>query len=227
MLRLLRLSLPLGIISMLAALSANIPRYFIEGRLGTSHLGIYSAIASLLALGTLVMSAFGQSIMVPAAKAAAVGDRLKFRTYALQTAALGAVLGVGAVIAAGFFGPFLLAHIFRPEYARDPDIFVWLMGAGTVALLAAGLGYPITAARTLKPQIPLLLANSIATAAASAWLVPIHGLRGAAEAILIGSLVQLAGCVALLRQIDRRFVPSPQPVEELKSTRFAPEVESV
>jgi O-antigen/teichoic acid export membrane protein len=213
MMRLLRLSLPLGIISMLASLSANIPRYFIEGRLGTTDLGIYSAIASLLTAGTLVVSAFGQSIMVPAARASANGDRIKYRSLVMQTVVLGLVLGLSAVLCAALFGQWLLSHLFRPEYAEHPDIFVWLMAAGTILFMTSGLGFVMTAARALKPQIPLLLANCLTAALASAWLVPRHGLRGAAEAILISTIVQLVGSIIVLRGIDRRMRMASSRVE--------------
>lgn len=203
MLRLLRTALPLGFISMLAALSTNIPRYFIEAHLGTSDLGIYSAIASLIAAGALVVSAFGQSIMVPAAKACSDGNRSAFRMIVLQVVALGAVLGTGAVLVAALFGRDLLALVLRREYAEHADVFVWLMLAGAVGFVASGLGYVMTAARFLNPQIPLLVVNCLTTVGTSAWFIPEHGLRGAAEALLAASLVQLAGSAVILRRIDK------------------------
>ena len=212
MLRMLRAALPLGVISMLVALSANIPRYFIETRLGTSDLGIYSAIASLLTAGTLVVSAFGQSIMVPAAKACSAGDRAGYRSFVQQTVALGAFLGVGVVFAARWFGRYLLAHLFRPQYAEHSDAFVWLMGAGVFVFVTGGLGYVMTAARALKIQIPLLLCNCAAAAATAAWAIPKHGLRGAAEALLVASLVQLAGSAVILWRIDRKLIARAAPI---------------
>ena len=215
--RLLRLSLPLGVISMLASLTSNIPRYFIEGHLGTSDLGIYSAIASLLTAGTLVMSAFGQSILVPVARACATGDRNRYRGFVLQTAALGAAPGIGAVLVASFYGRFLLTHLFRPEYGERDDIFVWLMAAGTILFITSGLGYVITAARVLVPQIPVLAANCSTVALFSALWIPRHGLVGAAQAVLAAVLVQLAGMVILLWRIDRKMAAAspvnsaPQP----------------
>jgi O-antigen/teichoic acid export membrane protein len=210
MLRLFKTALPLGVISMLASLSGNIPRYFIEGHLGTTELGIYSAIASLLTAGTLVQAAFGQSVMVPAAKAFAEGDREKYQSFVLQNVALGAVLGIGALTISSLFGSFLLTHIFRPEYARYPDIFVWLMGAGMVQFITGGLGYVMTAARALIPQIPSLIASCAATAIAAAWLIPMHGLRGAAEAMAVTGFVQWIGCWIILRGIDRRLRSNAQ-----------------
>ncbi len=211
MARLFRLAFPLGIISMLAALTANIPRYFIEGRLGTSALGIYSAIAALLTAGTLFISAFGQSIMVPAARACAAGDRRRYRGFVLQTMAIGAVPGVGAVLAAAFFGPFLLTKLFRPEYRDHVDLFVWLMIAGTALFAATGLGPIMTAARVLVPQIPLLVANCSTVALASAFWVPRYGLPGAAAAVLAASLVQLVGSLWIIWKIDRGLKPEPLP----------------
>lgn len=205
MVRLWTLSFPLGIISMLAALTSNIPRYFIEARLGTTELGIYSAIASLLAAGTLFISAFGQSIMVPAAKACAAGDRSRFRGFVLQTAAIGAIPGIGAVLAAAFCGRFVLAKLFRPEYRDHVDVFVWLMVAGTAIFVTSGLGFVITAARVLVPQIPLLLSNCGTAAVASAVWVPKYGLRGAAAAVLAAALVQLIGCLWILWRIDHKL----------------------
>lgn len=209
MTRLLRLSLPLGVISMLAALTANIPRYFIEGRLGTAELGIYSAIASLLTAGTLVVSAFGQAIMVPAAKAFVEGDRRRYRSFIAQSAALGIIPGAGAVVISVLWGRFLLSHLFRPEYGEHADILVWLMAAGGVLFVTGGFGFVMTAARVLIPQIPLLAANCSTAALFSALWIPKYGLRGAAQAVCMAVLVQLAGALLIFWRIDRGMTEAP------------------
>ena len=149
--------------------------------------------------------------MVPAAQAFADRERTKFRNFVFQNLALGLVLGLGALTMATLFGHFLLAHIFRPEYAEHTHILQWLMAAATVQFAAGGLGYVITAARELKSQIPVLIANCVTTAGFSAWLVPKHGLRGAAEALMVAGVVQLAGSFVLLRRIGRRLNPQADP----------------
>jgi O-antigen/teichoic acid export membrane protein len=203
MAHMLRSAAPLGLISMLVALSVNVPRYFIEAHLGATELGIFSAVASLLTAGTLVMSAFGQSIMVPAAKACAHGDRTQFRAWVIQTAMLGLLLGIGGTLSAALFGRYLLTRLFRPEYAAQTDILVLLMAAGMMLFPLGGLGYVITAARELLPQIPALVANCLSAALVSVWAIPRYGLKGAVAAILAGGLVQLAGSLMILRKIDQ------------------------
>jgi O-antigen/teichoic acid export membrane protein len=205
MLGLLRAALPLGVISMLGSLISNIPRYYINAFDGSAGLGIFSAIASLLTAGTLVVSTFGQASFLPVAKACAEADRAKYRMLIWQAMALAGGLGVLAIVASVFFGRSLLIHLFRREYGEYTDIFVRLMIAGMMMFMASGLGYVMTAARKLRPQIPLLLLAAVAAAATSAWSIPQYGLRGAADAVLISAFVQLVGAGVILWQIDRQL----------------------
>jgi len=210
MLTLLRMALPLGVISMLISLNLSIPRYFVELHSGSAELGIFSAIASLLTAGNLVVSAFGQSIFLPVARACAALDRTKYRGYGVMAAALGGSLGGVAILAAVLFGRGMLTHLFRAEYGERPDILVRLMIAGMIMFIASGLGYVITAAGSLRPQIPMLLATALAAAATSAWLIPRHGLSGAADAVLVAAFVQLMGTGTILLKIDRRLQSSAE-----------------
>jgi O-antigen/teichoic acid export membrane protein len=205
MLSLFRLALPLGVISMLVSLNGNITRYFVEAHRGSAELGIYSAVASLLSAGTLVVSAYGQSLFLPVAKACVSANRNEFRKFVLLTVFLGGVLGSCAVLISIFFGAAILTHLFRPEYARYAGVLVRLMIAGTIAFIASGLGFVMTAARSLRPQVPLLVIVGAATAVSSAFLIPKFGLIGAADASLLASIVQLVGTGVILLRVDRRL----------------------
>ena len=205
MLSLLRTAAPLGVISMLVSLNSSIPRYFVEARRGSAELGIFSAIMSLLSMGTLVVSAFGQTIFLPVARACAAFDRSSFRAYVVLAVLLGGLLGGCGILAAKLFGSAILTRVFRPEYGQRADILIPLTIAGTVTFVASGLGFVITAARSLRPQVPLLLATVLAATVTSAWAIPRYGLNGAAYAALAAALVQLAGTSAILWRVDRQL----------------------
>ena len=209
MLRLFRTALPLGVISMLVALNANITRYFVEEHLGSAELGIYSAVASLLSAGTLVVSAYGQTLFLPVAKACVSADRAQFRKFAGLTIVVGGLLGASAVVLSMLFGPAILSHLFRPEYARYAGVLVRLMIAGTIAFMASGLGFVMTAARSLRPQVPLLVIVGAVTAVSSAFLIPKYGPMGAADASLLAAVVQLIGTGVILLRVDRRLAKPP------------------
>ena len=225
--RLLKLSLPLGVISMVGGLSASIPRYFVQALRGSAELGIFSAIASLLSTGTLVVSAFGQSVFLPVAEACARLDQSAFRTYVAAATAVGAMLGGAGVLVAAPFGRQILAHLFRPEYGLRQDVFVQLMIAGTASFAACAAGYVVTAARSITPQVPVLAAAALAAAVVCAWLVPKYGLNGAADAILAAALVQLSGTAVIVWRVDRQLGCLRSAAGELAGGRSGLEVETL
>jgi O-antigen/teichoic acid export membrane protein len=148
-------------------------------------------------------------LFVPVAKACVSGDRAEFRKYAWLAVILGAILGACAIVISVLFGRTILTHLFRPEYARYADILVRLMIAGTFAFIASGLGFVMTAARSLRPQVPLLIVTGAATVVSSAFLIPRYGLMGAADASLLAAVVQLIGTGVILSKVDRRLAKPP------------------
>jgi O-antigen/teichoic acid export membrane protein len=216
---LLRNAFPLGVISALAAFNFNIPRYFIESDLSTRELGIFSAIASLVGAGNLVMSALANNSFVAIARASAISDRAQYRKLSLRLFGTAAVLGGAGVVVAMVAGDRILGMLFRPEYGGSAGVFTRLMMAGAMGYIFSGQGYALTAAGVLLPQIPVLLCSTATTALFSWWLVPLHGLDGAAEAWLLTSLVQLVLSSIVLARVRHNggAPPAGMPVPEAAS----------
>jgi O-antigen/teichoic acid export membrane protein len=110
------------------------------------------------------------------------------------------------VLAALTMGDRILTLLFRPEYSGSGGVFARIMLAGGVGYVVSGQGYAMTAARSLFPQIPLALFTAASTALFAWWLVPLRGLAGAAEAWLLGSLIQLALSSVLMARLARAAV---------------------
>jgi O-antigen/teichoic acid export membrane protein len=196
--------MPLGLVLMLVSLNLNIPRYFVEHSLGMRDLGIFASIANLMGAGSVVIGAFGQSAAPRLAKYFAEGKMHEFRAL-LRTLVL-ASLGLGAAGLGGalVFGSRALAIIYRPEYSTRQDVLVWLMAASGMVYLGVTLGFAMTAVRCLTPQLPLFALAAASTALTCIVLVPALGLRGAALAILISSVIQCAGGALLLQKACTR-----------------------
>jgi O-antigen/teichoic acid export membrane protein len=192
------LALPLGIVAMLVNLNVNIPRYFIQWKLGTRELGIYSALAFLMSAGNLLVSALAQAVFVRLARFYAEGRRRAFTFLLLKLVAIGSVLGVGGILVAWIAGPKLLAMLYRPEYAAESRLLVWFMVVAWMGYLAQFLGTAMTSARLFVHQIPLFALGVLAITVGSYWLVPRMGLQGAIVASMAGILVQLLASVAVL-----------------------------
>lgn len=195
---LLRTSLTLGVIAMLVSLLPNVPRYFLVGSFGERALGIFTATASLVAAGNLIINALGQSAFVRLAKNYAAGDVRGFNSLLLKLLGIAAALGVGGIAVAVLFGRILLTLMYRAEYAEHTDVLIAMMVGGAMTYVAALMASAVTSARCFGRQIPLLATAVASAAIASKLLIPGHGLLGAAYAVIITSTVLCAGEVVLL-----------------------------
>ena len=193
-----KLAAPLGLVMTLVVLNNNIPRYFVERNLDEAALGIFGAIGYLSVVGTMIVGALGESVTPRLAKVFAQRDRAAFLRIYLRLVALGAGIGLAAIVVSAAAGPLILTLLYGPEYAAHGTLLVWMMTAAAVGYVASFSGYAITAARFFRAQLPLFLVVVGANALACHWLVPRFGLHGAAWSLLIAAAVQLTGIVAIL-----------------------------
>jgi len=191
-------ALPLGIAGMLSSFQTNIPRYTIAQTLGETKLGIFAALAYLMIPGATLCNALAESVAVRLAGEFASGLHKLFAGRVLKLAAAVLAGGVISAFVAGIFGPYLLTVLYRPEYASDTNVLVWLMIAGTLFSIGSILGTALTATRAFHRQVPLFLITCLVVFAASALLVPSHGLRGAAWSLCLSGSVQVCGAALLL-----------------------------
>ena len=184
-------SLPLGCVMLLISLQTNVPRYFIEHFQKEAAVGIFAALAYILAAGNIVTDAVGQSITPRLARLYRRNDHSGFRKILSLLTGFGAVGGVIAVILSLAFGRQILALLYKPEYVKHMDVFLLLMASAAPTYIASFFGYAMTAARLFWIQLPLS-AISVLSVAILCWLlIPTRGLCGAAEALLIVSLIRM------------------------------------
>ncbi len=196
--RLAWLALPLGIVVTLDALRTSIPRYFVAQYLGEYGLGIFAPMAYLKKAGNTVIIALGLSACPRLAKYYAARNGLAFRTLLLKLVGISVLVGGAAVLVSIVAGREILTLLYRPEYAQHQDVFVMLMVAAGIDFIATFLDYGMTAARYFRVQVPLLAVVTGTAALACLWLVPPYGLRGAAMAVIIATLVRLSGSLVIV-----------------------------
>lgn len=185
------LSLPLGLVMMLISLNSNVPRYFIQNYLGEKTLGIFGALSYLMLVGGIVISALSESASPRLAKYYAAAERGKFGMLLLKLVIICGSFGIGGILVASLGGKQILTMLYRPEYAQQQELFIWLMIAAGISYVSSGLGYGLTAARYFRVQIPLFIVVT-ATSAVCCWLfIPTMGMKGAALALIMAAAVQL------------------------------------
>jgi O-antigen/teichoic acid export membrane protein len=209
---LIRVSFPLGLVAMLSSLVPNIPRYFIKATVGTAELAVYSAMAYIMFVGGVAASSLCQAAAARLARYY-VENLHQFRKLLLQLIGIAVANGVIGVLGAVLWGRQFLTIMYRPEYARYPSVFAWLMAAAGVSYVATALGFGLAAARKFDIQLPIYICAVLVVLAACALLVPRFGLLGAAWAFLAGILTWCTGFALVLAFALRPHMSELSPVE--------------
>lgn len=202
---LLRSALPLGGTMMLVSLNGQLPRYFLEGAAGRSELGVFAALYQLVAAGNLVIAAVAQAASPRLANFAHAGDLPAFRALGARLYGLIALVSLGGILLSAVLGELILLHLFGPEFAARVDVLVLLAVAGSIGFFCTVPGYGLTAAGAHGVQLPLFAGIAAVSAALCALLIPAHGLRGGAYAIMGTYVVQFLASEGILRARLRRL----------------------
>ncbi len=208
---LLLLGVPMGVVSLLTSLQANIPRYFVDDQLGKVELGIFCAIAALMWAGISVMRALDQSCMPRFANLHAAGNYHQFRWLLVKLSAAYLLLGAAGVWVARWGGRPLLTVIFSAEYAIHTDVLETIMLAAVVAYLAGAVSSALVSVRCIHRQLPLLCLSLLTGFAACYWLVPEYGMWGAAMSLVLCKLPYIVIGGAMLLHATRDVAP-PQTI---------------
>jgi O-antigen/teichoic acid export membrane protein len=200
---LFHLSLPLGIVAVLISFSANVPRYMITHFQSVRELGIFSALSYFLLAGTTIVTALGQSATPRLALYAAQGSP-KFRGLSNRLLLIGLMMGICGVLGAFAFGRPLITLIYGPEYAQNQQLLLWLMVAGSASYVASFAGYTLTAARRFQVQLPLFGSLTVLMVVLCYFMTKSGGAIGAAKALSLVGLLQLAAIMAILRETEPR-----------------------
>ena len=197
--KLVTLSLPLGLVMTLISLNINLPRYVLEHRLGAAELGIFASLAYMVSAVNLLIGALGQSATTRLARMFTDARLQQFKSLLAKLVSFGASIFVLGAPLAAIVGRPVITALYRPEYAEHLLVFVVMVATAGVNAVASFLGYGMTAARSFKPQVPILAAVATATLVLALLLVPRYGLAGAATALLVSSVLQVAGSMVALR----------------------------
>lgn len=201
-----RVALPLGVVTMLISLTTNIPRYFLEHHGGPRDLGIFVGLAYVVTASGTVVGAMGRAATPRLANLHAAGRMPAFRSLVRTLVLCGLAIGAAGVLIVLAAGDRLLQLLYTAEYAAYAPAFAVVMLAGGIGYAGSMLGYAVTAGRRFSEQIPLWIAVTASTSIASALLIPRLGVTGGAWALVVSATVQLASYALLYA---RRVVRAP------------------
>jgi len=185
--RLSLLAFPMGVQTMLASLSVNVPRYVLDHDMGTAMLGKYAAMAYFIVAVHTVIAAVGFSVQAPLARAWH-SSLPKFRKLLIKCSLFAFGIGlVGASLAAVVGKPVLTA-CYNADYASHIGVFVLLMFSASFLYVGSILGGGVAVVRRFWTYTLLYLCVPVVALIVAWILIPRIGLMGAAVATLAYSV---------------------------------------
>ena len=180
-------ALPMGLVMLMIQMRNTIPRTFLENAHGEDALGVFAALAYIVIAGNMIVMALSQSSIARLSRAHAEGEMAVFKATAIKLVYVGLLIGAAGVVVAKVAGEPILSLIYGPEYAQHDTMFLIIMIAGGVSYVGSLLGAPATAMRAFGAQLKIHSANTIVLLVMGWFLIPAHGMMGAAWTMLGGA----------------------------------------
>jgi O-antigen/teichoic acid export membrane protein len=188
-------ALPVGGVGALLSLNANVPRYFVQHYLGESALGLFAAAAYPMVIGDTVVNSLAQSASPRLAHYHAQGNAQAFKSLLRRLTLMGNTIGFAAVAVVVAGGREIMTVLYRPDYASQAAVFVWIVVAVSLRYSYVFIGVAVTAMRHFRVQLYLRIGAFVWLMLTSAILIKSFGLIGAAAALV--TVAALEGCAWL------------------------------
>lgn len=209
--KLARKGVPLGLDQGLSSLAMNIPRYAVQGVLGSASLGIYAALAYLAQTVQLITSTLTTAAMNRLSIHYYEGRKKAFVRLLTRLTAFGMAVMAVAIIGAFFLGEPFLQLVLGEQYA-DRSLLIALMLSAGVTTFQRALCKGVEAARRFKTYVVVDVATTAGVAALSWYSVERWGLEGAAVAMAggfgIGIIVVSVVLFRVVREMPQRTPPA-------------------
>jgi O-antigen/teichoic acid export membrane protein len=202
--RLVKMTLPLGIVALLSSVNTNIPTYLVEYFLGREELGYFAAILYILFAGDRMVNSIGQPAIPRLATFFEQKNIRSFQKLLIRLVAFGFVIGVLGFIVAYLIGDTVLSIIYTPSYATYADLFIFIMVSGIFYYPATFLELGFSATRYFKLQPLLATFWVLVSIIGCVLLIPKFGAVGAAIALIIFSFSQVISMLVVLYLILRK-----------------------
>jgi O-antigen/teichoic acid export membrane protein len=182
--------MPLAFVLLLLTATASLPRVLLERDAGEHALGVFSAVAAMSGAIGLLYSALGQTALPRMARMFAA-NRGQFRRTMGRLMLFAFAVGLPILAGAWFWGAQVVELVYGKHTSITAGLVTGLVAVGVLANTSSLLGVALTASGRFWSQLAASMMILAVTAAASIWLIPGGGERGAMYAGLTGAVFQL------------------------------------
>lgn len=184
------IALPMGIVTLIASLTLNIPRYFLEHRASIELLGIFGSLIYLISIITKFTNSLSQILSPKLVNAFNKKKFNAFKKLALIGVSLNIFIGLALLIVVYTFGDIIITMIYNESYQEFSEELLYLSFYGLLMFVGGFIGNILTSMRVFKVQIYIHLFKLFTVSVASFILID-DKLHGAITVLIIGSSFSL------------------------------------
>lgn len=186
LIELARLGAPLGIVSMLASLCTNTPKYVVERTFGTDDLGVLAVVSYTSVVGGRFVHALSQSLSGLLGERRAAGDRAGYIRLCLTNVSVSIATGIIMLVGMATVAPGLFGFVFGPEYGGSRELYLAVAIASAFEYVCISVAACLTASRITLRQLPIEVLALATVAVVTILTVPRIGIVGAPLALAAG-----------------------------------------
>lgn len=206
------MGLPLAIAASLLSLDTSLPRFIVQHELGEAALGIFSALAYTMLVGSTLVDALGNATSPRLAAYFTQGQHDEFRSLLLKLLGMGVMGTVVIAVTVQLYGEELISLIYTEAFAAEKTLLLLLTVATGVQFVGTILGFGMTVTRNLKTQAWL---QAIALCVGLAIYLPLtkqFGLNGVGVAAIAIAVCRTIGAIVFTKRYMSEWQRSFSPV---------------
>jgi len=204
-LRILRMALPLGIVSVLASLYFTIDQLILSFIVASRELGQYAAAVRLLSVVVMIPGYVMAAGLPGLARNA--GDREALSRFAGTLGHWLAVTALPICVGLAVFASPVIRLVFGPAYAQSAHLLRVLMVAGVLALVSNLTGITLSALSIIRPQLIFNLISLAVNVTGNIVFVPRYGVIASAWFTVASETIVVSyGIVTLRKRLSYRIV---------------------
>ena len=177
---------PLGFATGIGALATVLPRFALMHWEGAAALGAFMAMTVMVTAACQLFGAPAPLIIARLAGLLKAGEVAEVRRVLKFITALALGLGLIGYVSAWLCGAYVMRMIFGQSLGDGCTTLPEMALVATIELIQFPLGYLLTAGQCYRQQILPTVVGFLATAALVCLWVPVHGMAGAAWALMGG-----------------------------------------
>jgi O-antigen/teichoic acid export membrane protein len=194
----------------ISSLFVYLPNFFLSKQLNVEAAGQFAAISYFLVAGGIIINSLSQVVTPKLSIYFQQQNERDFSLLVKQLCWLGLLLGIAGLTVSWFFGEFFLRVFYTPQIAEYSHVLNWVMLAAAVRYIYIFIGTAMASMERFAIQTKIYACGLVAMFVACYILIPEYGVLGAAQAMLIATLVELGLFVLVVKSQVRLAFTFPK-----------------